>query len=206
MSKEKKHTSQDELTQEEVEAAIAAGENRAASELKEDVERVGEEAKALAQELESAREDAAQAKERLARVQADWENFRKRTAQERERERSLATAHLVEAILPALDDMERALEHASTLTDSALSDFSAGVQAVYDKLMAALLQEGVVVIDPEGEPFDPAVAQAVGTVEDASVPPDTVVEVLRRGYKQGSKVIREAMVAVSVGGSLKEKE
>lgn len=206
MSKEKKHTSQDELTQEEVEAAIAAGENRAASELKEDVERAGEEAKALAQELESAREDAAQAKERLARVQADWENFRKRTAQERERERSLATAHLVEAILPALDDMERALEHASTLTDSALSDFSAGVQAVYDKLMAALLQEGVVVIDPEGEPFDPAVAQAVGTVEDASVPPDTVVEVLRRGYKQGSKVIREAMVAVSVGGSLKEKE
>lgn len=206
MSKEKKHTSQDELTQEEIEAAIAAGENRAASELKEDVERVGEEAKALAQELESAREDAAQAKERLARVQADWENFRKRTAQERERERSLATAHLVEAILPALDDMERALEHASTLTDSALSDFAAGVQAVYDKLMAALLQEGVVVIDPEGEPFDPAVAQAVGTVEDASVPPDTVVEVLRRGYKQGSKVIREAMVAVSVGGSLKEKE
>ena len=191
---------QEELSQEEIEAAIASGEARAAEELKADVDRVSEEAAQLAASVEEARAEAALAKERLARVQADWDNFRKRTAQERKEERTRATAHLVEGILPALDDMERALQHASTSSEAAVLDLAQGVQAVYDKLQGALLQEGVSVIDPKGEPFDPAREQAVGVVEDASIPQETVVEVLRKGYEMGGIVLREAMVSVSSGG------
>lgn len=191
---------QEELSQEEIEAAIASGEARAAEELKADVDRVSEEAVQLAASVEEARSEAALAKERLARVQADWDNFRKRTAQERIEERTRATAHLVEGILPALDDMERALQHASTSPDASVADLAQGVQAVYDKLQGALSQEGVSVIDPTGEPFDPAREQAVGVVEDASIPQETVVEVLRKGYEMGGIVLREAMVSVSSGG------
>lgn len=191
---------QEELSQEEIEAAIASGEARAAEELKADVDRVSEEAAQLAASVEEARAETALAKERLARVQADWDNFRKRTAQERKEERTRAAAHLVEGILPALDDMERALQHASTSSEAAVTDLAQGVQAVYDKLQGALLQEGVSVIDPKGEPFDPAREQAVGVVEDASIPQETVVEVLRKGYEMGGIVLREAMVSVSSGG------
>lgn len=212
----KPHSSQKtqhDLTPEEIDAAIAAGEAAAAQDLKADVEAVSEQAHQLAAELEQTKEELERAQKAEAeannaklRIQADWENYRKRTAAERLEERSRATASFVESILPALDDMERALEHAQTLDDAQVSEFATGVEAVYDKLQAALQKEGVTVIDRAGEAFDPTCEQAVGTVEDTSVPQDSVAAVLRKGYEMGGKVIREAMVTVTCGGPLRSRK
>ena len=81
-----------------------------------------------------------------------------------------------------------------------------GVSAVHAKLKAVFEKEGVEVIDPKGEAFNALEAQAVATVDDPTVPDETVAEVYQKGYRMGSKVIRNAMVTVSVGGPKREAE
>jgi molecular chaperone GrpE len=78
--------------------------------------------------------------------------------------------------------------------------FVAGVNAVHDKMVNILGHEGVEVINPVGEPFDPLVHQAVGRVEDKEAFEETVAQVYQRGYSMGGKVIRAAMVTVTYGG------
>ena len=160
--------------------------------------RAGEEA---AEAASSAEEKARDAVERHARLQADWENYRRRTARERNEERDRATEKLVMALLPAIDDMERALDHARAqeLSES-FSQFVDGVDAVRVKIMGVLEHEGAEVIDPAGEAFDPNVHQAVGRVEDASQYDETVSDVYQKGYRMGGKVLRPAMVTVTYGG------
>lgn len=195
-----------------VEAAIRAGEQAAEEELKVDADRIAQERDELRQRLAQADDEAAAARrraddaaERLVRLQADWDNFRRRTAQERLAEKSRAAEKLVLSLLPVLDDMERACEHAEQnhADDAAVLQFVEGVEAIHDKMYAALNKEGVEVIDPVGEPFDPTMHQAIGREEDASVFDDTVSRVFRRGYRMGGKVIRSAMVTVSFGGGVR---
>ena len=148
-------------------------------------------------ELAQARAEAAELRDKLMRLQAEWDNFRKRTAAERTAERSRATAHLIEKLLPVLDDMDRAIEHADSATESALLE---GVAAINVKLNEILKREGCTVINPQGQPFDAMIHQAVGRVEDPSLPNETVTDVYQRGYEIGDRVLRPAMVVVSVGG------
>ena len=105
-------------------------------------------------------------------------------------------------LLPVLDDMERASAHATQTADGdeAMLQFVAGVDAVHDKMVSVLGKEGVEVIDPAGEPFDPLVHQAVGREENAEAYDETVAQVYQRGYRMGGKVIRTAMVTVTYGG------
>lgn len=200
----------DELDEEAmVEAAKRAGEAAAEEELRADADRAREEAGDLLIKLaeaeeavEAAKQEAAAATDRLARLQADWDNYRKRTAAERLAEKERAAEKLVIGLLPVLDDMERASEHAvaSNADDENLMQFVAGVDAVHDKMLGVLAKEGVEVIDPVGEPFDPLVHQAVGRVEDAEAYDETVAQVYQKGYSMGGKVIRSAMVTVTYGG------
>ena len=192
-----------------IEAAKRAGEAAAEADFKADAEKAREEAGDLlvqlaeAQEaVEAAQKEAAEATDRLARLQADWENYRRRTAAERLVEKERAAEKLVVALLPVLDDMERASDHAHTTSadDEALMQFVAGVDAVHDKMVSVLNKEGVEVINPVGEAFDPLVHQAVGRVEDAEAYDETVAQVYQRGYSMGGKVIRSAMVTVTFGG------
>ncbi len=111
-----------------------------------------------------------------------------------------ATEKLVEALLPAIDDLERAVEHAQGIEDSQIQEMAAGVANVHTKILGVLEREGVEVIDRPGEAFDPLREQAVGQVQDAEAYNDSVAQVLRRGYTMGGKVIRPAMVSVTVGG------
>ena len=197
------------MTEEEmVEAAIRAGEEAADNDFKLKLEKaekeLAEARKALDDAAEAqkvAEEKAADAVNRHARLQADWENYRRRTAQERLDERERATEKLVTALLPVVDDMERALDHARTqeLTDD-FKQFVDGVDAVRTKLMGVFDHEGVAVIDPKGAAFDPNVHQAVGRVEDASQYDETVNDVYQKGYRMGGKVLRPAMVTVTYGG------
>ena len=197
------------MTEEEmVEAAIRAGEEAAEDDFKQQLERVREELADVRRELEGAvsAKDAAEASardavDRTARLQADWENYRRRTAQERLAERARATEGLVEALLPVIDDMERALAHArATEMAGEMEQFVNGVDAVHTKMLDVLAKEGVEVIDPAGEPFDPIEHQAVGRVEDASQYEETVNDVYQKGYRMGDHVIRSAMVTVAYGG------
>ena len=197
------------MTEEEmVEAAIRAGEEAADNDFKLKLEKAEKELAEVRKSLDEAAEaqkaaedKAADAVNRHARLQADWENYRRRTAAERLEERERATEKLVTALLPVVDDMERALDHARTLE---LSDdfrqFVDGVDAVRAKLLGVFEHEGAEAIDPKGEPFDPNIHQAVGRVEDASQYDETVNDVYQKGYRMGGKVLRPAMVTVTYGG------
>ena len=164
-------------------------------------------------ELEAARAEVDELRDRVLRGQAEFDNFRKRTSREREDERKRATKNLVTELLPAIDNLERAIEHSMASNSVALSGslFSAsdggeltsllsGVEAVHAQILAALRKEGVEVIDPLGESFDPTTQQAVSQQEDAEVADGTVLAVFQKGYSMGGLVIRHAMVVVSTGG------
>jgi len=154
-------------------------------------------------ELEAARAEAADLRDRVARGQAEFDNFRKRTSREREEERKRAGERLVSELLPAIDNLERAIEHTTAGGD--LVHLLAGVEAVHAQVITILGKEGVAVIDPFGQPFDHNTQQAVSQQEDAEVPADTVVAVFQKGYQMGGRVIRPAMVVVSTGGPKREE-
>ena len=202
----------DELTAEE-EAAMVEAAKRAGAQAAEEsmaAEAAAEEARAdlqaqldsMTDELEAAKKEAADASERLLRLQADWDNYRRRTAAERLAEQERAAEKLVCGLLPVLDDMERASEHASQNADGdeKVTQFVEGVMAVHDKMLDILGKEGVEVIDPAGQAFDPLVHQAVGREENANVFDETVAQVYQKGYRMGGKIIRSAMVTVTFGG------
>lgn len=198
-----------------VEAAKRAGERAAEEDMKADAQRVRKERDELQKKLDevsdeiaSAKKEAADSAERLVRLQADWDNYRRRTAQERLDERERAAEKLVTNLLPVLDDMERASEHAlqSAGDDENLKTFVEGVDAVHDKMLSILKKEGVEVIDPVGKPFDPLIHQAVGREENKDAYDETVAQVYQKGYSMGGKVIRSAMVTVTYGGPKRPAE
>jgi molecular chaperone GrpE len=127
------------------------------------------------------------------RVQADFENFRKRAA--RDQERLVAHAHerLVRELLPVLDDLERALEAAERHEEAVLVD---GVRLVERSLRKALEKEGVTEIETEGA-FDPHVHEALLAQARENAEPGSIVEVMQRGYRMGDKVVRPARVIVA---------
>ena len=152
-------------------------------------------------DIENARAEAKAANDKFLRLQAEWDNFRKRTAREREDEKARATEGLVMKLLPVVDDIERSLDHAAASEpEGAYGEFVEGIKAVYDKLVDALSRTGVEAIDPAGQAFDMNEHQAVAQVPDPSVPDNTVKDVYQKGYRMGGRVIRSAMVTVAKGG------
>jgi molecular chaperone GrpE len=129
----------------------------------------------------------------LQRVQADFENYRKRAA--REQERLVAHAHerLVRELLPVLDDLERALEAAERHEEATLVE---GVRLVEQALRSALVKEGLAEIPTRGQ-FDPHVHEALLTQPSEQAEPGSVLEVVQRGYRLGDKVVRPARVIVA---------
>jgi molecular chaperone GrpE len=127
------------------------------------------------------------------RLQADFENYRKRAL--RDQERMVAHAHerLVRELLPIVDDLERALEAAERHEEAQLVD---GVKLVEKSLRAALVKEGLTEIDTGGQ-FDPHVHEALLTRPGEGVEPGSVLDVVQRGYRLGDKVVRPARVIVA---------
>ena len=197
-----------------VEAAIRAGEEAAERELAADANKIREERDELQKKLadvedqiEAAKKEASEATERMLRLQADWENYRRRTAAERLAEKERAAEGLVTNLLPVIDDIERAIEHAgATEGDTQFQQFVDGVSAVHAKMLGVLAKEGVEPVDPAGEAFDPLAHQAVGRVEDKDAYDETVAQVYQKGYRMGEKVIRTAMVTVTYGGPKRPAE
>ena len=140
--------------------------------------------------------------DKYLRLHAEWDTYRRRTAEQREQERVRAGEKLVEKLLPVIDDFERTIDYAEKNGETGLID---GVKAVHNKFVNVLESGGVQVINPAGEAFDALECQAVATVDDASVPDETVHEVYQKGYKMGTKVLRAAMVTVTTGGPKRPK-
>ena len=148
-----------------------------------------------------AQPEAAEWKDKYLRLHAEWDTYRRRMTEQREEEKLRAPEKLVESLIPLLDDFDRTIDYAEKNGESGLLG---GVQAVHNKLNDVLTKGGVDIIDPKGEPFDALEAQAVATVPDETVPDETVAEVYQKGYRMGIKVLRPAMVTVTVGGPKRE--
>ena len=149
-----------------------------------------------------AQAEAKEWQDKYLRLHAEWDTYRRRTAEQREAERVRAGERLVESLLPVIDDFERTIDYAESNGEAGLMD---GVKAVRSKFVGVLTSGGVEVIDPVGEAFDALECQAVATVDDASVPDETVSQVYQKGYKMGAKVLRPAMVTVTTGGPKRPK-
>ena len=134
----------------------------------------------------------AAAEDKYLRLAAEYDNYRKRTAKEKEQSWTEAKAQTVAAFLPVYDNLERALKQATT--DEA---YAKGVDMTMKGLQDALTKLGVEVIPALGETFDPNLHNAVMHVDDDSVEDNTIVEVFQQGFKCGEKVIRFAMVKVA---------
>jgi molecular chaperone GrpE len=146
--------------------------------------------------IEEARAEVEAWRDKSMRAQADFENTRKRLEARHADALLRAGERIVEALLPVLDDMDRAIDHA--VGDG--SDVAEGLDAVRRKLLDVLAREGCSVIDPFGAPFDHDKHNAVQMREDTEVPDQTVVEVFQKGYEMHGRVLRPAMVVVSTGG------
>ena len=146
--------------------------------------------------------EAADWQDKYVRLHAEWDTYRRRMTEQREAEKVRATEKLMESLIPVLDDFARTVDYAETNGETGLLG---GVKAVQAKLSDTLAKGGLVVISPAGEAFDALECQAVGTVDDPSVPDETVAQVYQPGYKMGTKVIRPAMVTITTGGPKREK-
>lgn len=184
---------------EAVEAEILDPEDDAEAEEGSSEEKEPADSEAVAQ----AKAEVAEWKDKYLRLHAEWDTYRRRTKEQREAEKALATEKLVTSLLPVLDDFERTIAYATENGEAGLLD---GVKAVQSKLVSTLEKDGLETIDPAGEAFDALEAQAVATVDDPSVPDETVAQVYQKGYRMGTKVLRAAMVTVTTGGPKREKE
>lgn len=131
--------------------------------------------------------------DRLARLQAEFENSRKRAAREQQEFRDFATADAIKALLPAFDSFERALQTPSTQ----LNEFRSGIELIYKQLQDALNKLGVRPVPAKGERFDPHVHEAIEMVDTTEVPDHQVMDELQRGYKLKDRLLRPAMVRVA---------
>jgi molecular chaperone GrpE len=134
------------------------------------------------------------------RARADFENYRRRVASQTAEAEQRGRATLARNLLPAIDNLQRALRAAGvdpTDPDSADDGLGKGVALVYAELLAALERDGVIQFDPAGEPFDPTLHEAISTTPAEGVDAGTVLETLELGYRLDKQVIRPARVVVS---------
>ncbi|MCU1267947.1 MAG: nucleotide exchange factor GrpE [Acidobacteria bacterium] len=140
-------------------------------------------------------------RDKFARRQADFENFRKRVERERSETYNRATAELVTKLLPVLDNLGRALVTEASKEASESDEFRhflSGVDLIYKQLGGLLETLGVKTVPSVGQPFDPHVHEAVVTEETDEHEPDTVLQEIVRGYRLGDKLLRPALVKVAV--------
>jgi len=128
------------------------------------------------------------------RTQADFENYRKRTARDAAAAQTRGVRKLARELLPAIDNLERALAAADS---TSAGELAAGIKLVHDEVLAALSRAGIEPFSPEGEQFDPQHHEAVAQQPAPDTEPGTIVEVYQRGYRLGDAVLRPARVSVA---------
>lgn len=147
------------------------------------------------QEIETLQKQVEENYELFLRARADLENYRRRARKEREEAVKYAGVPLIEALLPVLDNFERALKASDQTEDQ--QTLQQGVEMVYRQLTTALSDAGLTVIETAGQEFDPHLHHAVMNVEDESLDSGMIVEEFQPGYRYHDRVIRPSMVKVS---------
>jgi molecular chaperone GrpE len=151
----------------------------------------------LRAELDAAQIEMAEHKASLQRTAADFANYRRRTAEDRERELGLASESLLRKVLAVADDFDRALD--ATPDELKAVSWIEGIVLLDRKLRALLESEGVTPIEAVGRPFDPREHEAIASVPATGRPDGEVVAEVQRGYRVRDRVLRPAMVAVAGG-------
>jgi len=152
-------------------------------------------------ELRRVEAENAELRDRLARRQADFENYRKRTERERSETYNRVVADIAAKLLPVLDNLKRALDAEASVEASESDEFRhflSGVDLINKQLNGVIEALGVKAITAVGEQFNPHIHEAVVTEPTDEFEPDTVVQEIRTGYRLGDKLIRPALVKVAV--------
>ncbi|MGP1366052.1 MAG: nucleotide exchange factor GrpE [Schwartzia sp. (in: firmicutes)] len=148
-------------------------------------------ASSLVAENEKLSAELAEREERYLRLQADFENFRRRTRQEKEELAAVVTQSLLKDMLPLLDNFERAL-----VADKSAETFHQGVEMIYKQMVEALKKNGLEYIETAGQKFDPNFHEAVMRVQNPEKEDDDIALEMQKGYMAKGRVIRPSMVQV----------
>jgi molecular chaperone GrpE len=183
------------------EAAAAVPDAHAKREVEVDVleELVLEGAVQAPAELEAPRlqKEVTDANDRLLRLQADFENFRKRAQRERTEALQYGPQNLIKDLLSVVDNLERAIAHAQESEGGDLQSFLQGVEFVQREFLGVLGNHGVVEVEASGKTFDPALHEAMAQVPVADAAPNTVIDVLQKGYQLRDRLVRASRVVVT---------
>ncbi|RKT16846.1 molecular chaperone GrpE [Streptomyces sp. 1114.5] len=139
-------------------------------------------------ELATAKRELAERTADLQRLQAEYQNYRKRVERDRLTVREIAVSNILESLIPVLDDIGRAREH---------GEVTGGFKSVAESLETVVAKLGLQQFGKEGEPFDPTMHEALMHSYSSDVTEDTCVQILQPGYRIGERIIRPAMVAVA---------
>ncbi len=143
-------------------------------------------------EIEKTKQELEETTDRLKRVMAEFENYKKRSSKERDMLYNSLLADIISSFLPVIDNLEKA-----ALVKTEDQNYKQGVELVLKQFMEVLTKFGVEEIKTVGETFDPEVHEAVSSVQDETKGEKEIVQEFRKGYKIGTKVIRHAMVVVA---------
>jgi len=174
------------------------GKHQKSKKKKEDKESEAEE---LKKKVEAKEKEAKENYDRLLRTAADFENFKKRAAREKEDWTKFANEDLMKSILPFIDNLERAVNHAEKVVDTGV--LIEGIKLTLQQILQTLSKFGLSPFESVGKPFDPALHEAMLVVETDQYEPNQVMEELQKGYLLNGRLLRPASVSVS---KLLEKE
>lgn len=152
------------------------------------------EAEVLAAQVEELEQSLAEAKDQALRAAAEAQNVRRRAEQEADKARKFALEKFVKDLLPVVDSLEKALE---SMEEGASEVHREGVTMTLKMQLDVLNRFGVESIEPQGEPFDPQVHEAMAMVPNPELEPNTVMDVMQKGYLLNGRLVRPAMVVVS---------
>ena len=149
-----------------------------------------------AAELEKLKADLSAKDDRIIRLQADFDNFRKRTAREKSELAAVIEQAFLKDLLPLLDNLSRATQASENAEEANVETLRKGIEMIRQETAAVMGKHGLEPIDTQDKPFDPNFHQAVGTVKDETKPDGMIAAELQRGYIARGKVIRPSMVQV----------
>lgn len=160
----------------------------------------------LLQKLSDVSTEISSSKEKYIRLQADFENFRKRSEKERLTIKSDAQGEVLESLLPMVDSFERAKQHIKPETERE-TKIDTSYQGIYKQFVEIMRSLRVAAVPTVGKPFDPSMHEAIAREESHEFKEGIVIQELRRGFLLGNRLIRPAMVKVSSGpGKIKVAE
>ena len=155
-------------------------------------------AEALQAEIEALKQELSDTKDQALRTAAEAQNIRRRAEIDADNARKFAVERFARDLLPVVDNLERALENVpGEQTDEAVKAVLEGIELTYSSFADMLEKHNLKAINPEGEPFDPQLHEAMSMVEAPGAEPNSVIQVVQKGYTLNDRLLRAAMVVVS---------